>query len=60
MSYRIVWGKTVWWENDWKPGHKFRMRSDYFLGLHRVYSRELKQYIWKIIIGKLQIAWWIK
>lgn len=58
MKFEILWGDTIWWDNDWKPGHRFRFRKDYLVGFHRVYSRELRFYIYALIIYKLKIRIW--
>lgn len=46
---------TCWWQNNWHPKRSMRMRYDTIFGLNRIYSRDVRLYAWRLVIGPVHI-----
>lgn len=46
---------TCWWSNDRDPRHTMRIREDKLFTISRVYSRTLRFYVYRIIVGRIKL-----
>ena len=57
LVFMLVAPKTCWSINSNPVYHKSRMRQDKIFAITRIYSREVKDYLWSFVIGRLKILW---
>jgi hypothetical protein len=55
LVFELANPKTLWWTKNYKG--QFHLRKDYLLSLNRTYCREVRGYLYSLIIFRLKITY---